>query len=156
MDSHRARAERPHAGLPAPGCFLVVARSAAVWVRKSIGRFDLGWGDGSQVPILRHATKQCPSKVSIEMFSVRQKRFIADAVQSILRLTQHPELPDSEIQFHLHVDGAKSWSWADIKNNGAILAPQVNPWNEKQDMSRTTEHEAHSVPDADVAPDPPI
>jgi len=67
------------------------------------------------------------------MFSVRQKREIAEAVQKILRATDHPELPDGEIQFLLHVDGEASWSWADIRNNGAVSAPGVNPWNESQD-----------------------
>lgn len=67
------------------------------------------------------------------MFSVKQKREISDAVQKILRDTNHPELPASEISFSLHVDGKESWSWADIRNNGAISDPQVNPWNEKQD-----------------------
>jgi hypothetical protein len=56
------------------------------------------------------------------MFSVRQKREISDAVQKILKSTGHPELPDGEINFLLHVDGAESWSWADadIRNNGAV------------------------------------
>lgn len=67
------------------------------------------------------------------MFSVRQKREIADKVQRILRDTNHPELPPGEISFHLHVDGAKPWSWADIRNNGAVTSPGVNPWNEGQD-----------------------
>ena len=67
------------------------------------------------------------------MFSVRQKREISDAVQRILRDTGHPELPDGEISFHLHVDGAESWSWADIKNNGAVTNPEINLWNECQD-----------------------
>jgi hypothetical protein len=66
------------------------------------------------------------------MFSVQQKRDIADAVQRILRETNHPELPEGEISFHLHVDGAASWSWADIRNNGAVPTPDVNPWNEMQ------------------------
>jgi hypothetical protein len=73
------------------------------------------------------------------MFSVRQKREIADAVQRILRATNHPELPTGEIQFHLHVDGAESWSWADIKNNGAVQQAGVNPWNEQQDPTTPTE-----------------
>lgn len=64
------------------------------------------------------------------MFSVNQKRQISDAVQKILRDTGHPELPEGEIQFHLHVEGKESWSWADIKNNGAVANPDVNPWNE--------------------------
>lgn len=67
------------------------------------------------------------------MFSVRQKREISDAVQKILKETNHPELPKGEIQFSLHVDGAESWSWADIKNNGNIPNPGINPWNELQD-----------------------
>lgn len=67
------------------------------------------------------------------MFSVRQKRDIADAVQKILRATKHPELPDHEISFTLNVVGATELSWAIIKNNGAVLNPQVNPWNEAQD-----------------------
>ncbi len=66
------------------------------------------------------------------MFSVAQKREIADRVQAILRETNHPELPAGEIQFALHVDGAESWSWADIRNNGAVGTPGVNPWNEAQ------------------------
>lgn len=66
------------------------------------------------------------------MFSVAEKRKIADAVQKILRETKHPELPDGEIQFHLHVYGAEGWSWADIKNNEAVENPDVNPWNELQ------------------------
>lgn len=67
------------------------------------------------------------------MFSVRQKHEIANAIQAALRATGHPELPDGEIQFHLHVDGAEGWSWADIHNNGAVVDPGVNPWNEAQD-----------------------
>lgn len=67
------------------------------------------------------------------MFSVRQKREIAEAVQKILRDTNHPELPQGEIQFLLHVDGAESWSWADIRNNGAVTNPDVNLHNEAMD-----------------------
>jgi len=67
------------------------------------------------------------------MFSIEQKKEIAEQVQQILRNTNHPELPKGEeIQFSLHVDGAESWSWADIKNNGAVSNPSVNPWNERQ------------------------
>jgi len=69
------------------------------------------------------------------MFSVRQKREISDAVQKILRATEHPELPreGDEIDFVLHVDGYECWSWADITNNGAVQRPSVNPHNEAQD-----------------------
>lgn len=70
------------------------------------------------------------------MFSLRQKREIADAVQKILRDTGHPELPAGEISFNLHVRGAEFWSWANIRNNGAVTTPSINPHNEAQD----TEH----------------
>ncbi len=66
------------------------------------------------------------------MFSITQKRHIAEEVQRILRETNHPELPKGEIKFLLHVDGAESWSWADIKNNGDCQKPTVNLWNETQ------------------------
>ena len=66
------------------------------------------------------------------MFSVQQKRDIADAVQKILRDTEHPELPAGEIKFRLLVSGAEAWSWADIRNNGSVESPSVNPWNEAQ------------------------
>ena len=72
------------------------------------------------------------------MFSVRQKREIAENVQKILRATNHPELPQGEIKFLLHVEGAESWSWGDIANNGSVVAPQVNPWNESQDKQQQT------------------
>jgi len=67
------------------------------------------------------------------MFSVQQKREISDAVQKILRDTNHPELPQGEIQFMLNVRGAERWSWANISNNGAISSPAVNPHNEAMD-----------------------
>jgi hypothetical protein len=66
------------------------------------------------------------------MFSVAQKRQIAEVVQQVLRLTNHPELPDREIEFFLRVEGAEAWSWAEIRNNGAVPTPDVNPWNEAQ------------------------
>ena len=68
------------------------------------------------------------------MFSVRQKREISEAVQKILRDTNHPELPkEGEIEFFLRVNGTADWSWADIRNNGAVPKPNINPHNEMQD-----------------------
>lgn len=67
------------------------------------------------------------------MFSVRQKREISDKVQSILRATNHPELPSGEISFKLHVDGEEDWSWADIQNNGAVSNPSIKRHNETLD-----------------------
>jgi len=66
------------------------------------------------------------------MFSIQQKREISEKVQQILRETNHPELPKGEIEFVLIVTGAEAWSWAEIKNNGAVPIPGINPWNEKQ------------------------
>jgi len=65
------------------------------------------------------------------MFSTKQKREISNAIQEILRSTNHPELPTHEIIFHLHVEGASSWSWADIKNTGAVPTKATEsavPW----------------------------
>ncbi len=64
------------------------------------------------------------------MFSISQKREIADKIQRILRETNHPELPEGEIQFDIHIYGNTAMSWADIRNNGAVPNPGVNPWNE--------------------------
>lgn len=70
------------------------------------------------------------------MFSVRQKRIISDTVQNILRETNHPELPEGEIQFELFVRGAEEWCFACIKNNGSVTDPDINPWNEAQDSGK--------------------
>ena len=56
------------------------------------------------------------------MFSPKLKMEIAEYIQQLLAETNHPELPNGEIQFLLHVDGAESWSWANIKNNGSKSA----------------------------------
>jgi hypothetical protein len=78
------------------------------------------------------------------MFSIQQKRDISDAVQKVLRATMHPELPVSgEISFLLHVDGAESWSFADIQNNGAVGDPGMNPHNEL--MASIPEKEARGL-----------
>lgn len=75
------------------------------------------------------------------MFSVQQKREISEAVQKILRDTNHPELPEGEIQFALQVAGKESWSWADIRNNGAVKEPGINPHNEAQDPRSGAKHD---------------
>lgn len=67
------------------------------------------------------------------MFSIRQKREISEAIQDVLRATNHPELPQGEIQFHLYVHGEDDCSWANIRNNGEIKNPSYNKYNEKQD-----------------------
>jgi hypothetical protein len=67
------------------------------------------------------------------MFSIAQKREISDKVQEILRATEHPELPEGEVKFVLHIFGAEEWLWADILNNGSVRNPGVNPHNERMD-----------------------
>ena len=59
------------------------------------------------------------------MFSPKLKREISEYIQQLLAETNHPELPDGEIKFLLHVDGAESGSWANIRNNSElrILVP---------------------------------
>lgn len=61
------------------------------------------------------------------MFSVREKRDFADKIQKILRETNHPELSEGEIEFCLHIERAEYWPGTDIKNNGAVLNPEINP-----------------------------
>lgn len=57
------------------------------------------------------------------MFSIKEKRQIADAIQRILRATENSELSDGEIPFHIYVDGFDHNSWANIYNNG-VIAPK--------------------------------
>ena len=66
------------------------------------------------------------------MFSVQQKRDISDAIQKILRGTNHPELPEGEISFWIHIEGEEPWMFANIRNNGAVTEPAINPWNEQE------------------------
>ena len=75
-----------------------------------------------------------PKHTGGHMFSIRQKRQISEAVQQILAETNHPELPEHEIEFYLHVKGAESW--AVIKNNGSVKTPGVNMHNELQDYMK--------------------
>ena len=76
----------------------------------------------------------CPnSHKGDNMFSTQQKREIADKIQVILRETNHPELPEDEINFLLHVNGKEPWSFAEIHNNGAVPNPVSSDWNESQD-----------------------
>jgi len=87
------------------------------------------------------------------MFSVRQKREISAKIQKILRETNHPELPEGEIQFQLGVLGVTCMSWAVIRNNGAVLTPSVNPWYEAQDTTvKAPDINPHNEADQLTAP----
>lgn len=67
------------------------------------------------------------------MFSLEQKKFIAAEVEKILLSLNHPEMPKINPAFTLHIDGAESWSWADIKPNWTFnedSKPGINVHNE--------------------------
>ena len=51
------------------------------------------------------------------MFSKEDKRIIAARLEEVLLALRHPEMPKERPRFKLHVDGAESWSWADIVPN---------------------------------------
>lgn len=91
------------------------------------------------------------------MFSAEEKAAIAEKVQQILRDTNHPELSENEINFTLFVEGAESWSWADIKNNGAFIVDALskdeidNMWPEP---SEARIRHGHILRDSYPDPDP--
>jgi hypothetical protein len=68
------------------------------------------------------------------MFSIKEKRLIAYAVERMLLELKHPEMPSEKPRFRLHIDGKEAWSWADIEPNwvfdDGIKDVSVNPWNE--------------------------
>jgi hypothetical protein len=67
------------------------------------------------------------------MFSVKEKQFIAEQVEKLLLGLKHPEMPKERPVFKLRVEGAESWSWAEIAPNWMFNdanKPGVNPWNE--------------------------
>ena len=67
------------------------------------------------------------------MFSKKEKQYIAQEIEKVLLSIDHPEMPKEKPQFKIHIDGAESWSWADIEPNWTYKnkEPGVNPWNEK-------------------------
>ncbi len=54
------------------------------------------------------------------MFSVEEKRKIAEEIEMLLLDLNHPEMPKENVKFKLHVDGAEDWSFADIEPNWVI------------------------------------
>lgn len=64
------------------------------------------------------------------MFSVAEKRHIAEVVERTIRELNHPEVDNDNITFHLHVNGRESWSWADIHQNSLPVESAPNQWNE--------------------------
>lgn len=66
------------------------------------------------------------------MFSMAEKRKIAEEIEKLLLSFNHPEMPDKKPDFKIHIDGKESWSWADIEPNWKYddQKPGINPWNE--------------------------
>lgn len=68
------------------------------------------------------------------MFSVAEKRQIADTVEKLLLSLNHPEMPKEKPLFQLHVTGREEWSWAEIEPNWVFdeghKTPTANPFNE--------------------------
>ncbi len=67
------------------------------------------------------------------MFSMEEKKKIAEAVEKLLLELDHPEMPKEKPLFKLLVSGKEGWSYADIRPNWTFNEdhkPGVNPWNE--------------------------
>lgn len=67
------------------------------------------------------------------MFSMEEKKWLAAEVEKLVLSLKHPEMPEDKPMFTLRVEGAESWSWAEIKPNwtfGKEGAKVENPWNE--------------------------
>ena len=67
------------------------------------------------------------------MFSMNQKKEIAQKVEAILLSYNHPEMPTEKPEFRLSVRGKENWSWAEIEPNWHFdnTAPGINPHNEQ-------------------------
>ena len=57
------------------------------------------------------------------MLSAKVKQEISKKIQIMLQSIDDNELPNGEINFLLHVDGAEDWSWANIRNNNRRDVP---------------------------------
>ena len=67
------------------------------------------------------------------MFSMKEKIKIADSIEKILLDLKHPEMPDKNPMFKIHIKGKEGWSWADIEPNWIFKSGKkmgVNPFNE--------------------------
>lgn len=67
------------------------------------------------------------------MFSMNQKKTISEAVEKVILSFKHPEMPTEKPEFHLHIKGKESWSWADIEPNWHFedKEPGINEFNER-------------------------
>lgn len=83
------------------------------------------------------------------MFSSDEKKKIASEIEKLLLSLNHTEMPKEKPMFHLRVEGAESWSFADIKPNWTFNdnnKPGINLWNENsRKILNPTEKEAGHV-----------
>jgi len=70
-------------------------------------------------------------QIKTNMFSAKEKKFIAKTIEDIIRDLNHPEMDNENIKFQIHIDGKESWSFADIRENKKD-DPDLdkNLWNE--------------------------
>ena len=54
------------------------------------------------------------------MFSMKEKQFIAAQIEKLLLELNHPEMPNEKPRFSLHVDGKESW-WKAVGTCGTTL-----------------------------------
>jgi len=51
------------------------------------------------------------------MFSIAEKKKIAEGVEALLLSFNHSEMPTEKVRFELHIEGKEAWSWANIRPN---------------------------------------
>jgi len=67
------------------------------------------------------------------MFSIKEKKYIADVIEKTLLALNHPEMPKEKPVFKIHIEGKENWSWADIEPNWKYKEKEdktINQWNE--------------------------
>ncbi|HEB41535.1 MAG TPA: hypothetical protein ENI08_00765 [Candidatus Dependentiae bacterium] len=73
------------------------------------------------------------------MFSMQQKKELAEVIEKKILSFNHPEMPKEKPSFKLHVDGG--FSWADIEPNWTFedKEPSINPFNEAMAIPKEEE-----------------
>lgn len=80
-------------------------------------------------------TRIMPNGEEVLMFSIAEKRKIAEVIEKTLLKLNHPEMPKKKPMFHIRIEGKAEWSFADIEPNwvfddGHKVAGK-NPFNER-------------------------
>lgn len=67
------------------------------------------------------------------MFSMAEKKKIAEAVEKVILSLNHPEMTTEKVDFTLHVVGKEEWNYAEIFPNWTFdkkNPPTSTEWNE--------------------------